>query len=155
MTKSRLLGVVLATSLVLTATVALAALPPGGTFTDDDGNTHEGNIEAIAAEGITRGCNPPTNDRYCPDDLVERDQMASFLARALGLDPIQPPPPTSTTSTTTTTTAPNCDPSYPTVCIPPPPPDLNCDDIPHRNFKVIGSDPHNFDGDNDGVGCES
>ena len=33
-------------------------LPPGGTFIDDDGNVHEGVIEAIAAEGITRGCNP-------------------------------------------------------------------------------------------------
>ena len=49
-----------------------------------------------------------------------------------------------------------CDPSYPDVCIPPPPPDLNCDDegIP-ENFEVSGSDPHGFDGDNDGIGCES
>jgi len=48
----------------------------------------------------------------------------------------------------------NCDPSYPTVCIPPPPPDLDCKDISYRNFTVIGSDPHHFDGDHDGVGCE-
>jgi hypothetical protein len=27
----------------------LAVLPPGGTFVDDDGNVHEGGIEAIAA----------------------------------------------------------------------------------------------------------
>ena len=47
-----------------------------------------------------------------------------------------------------------CDPSYPDVCIPPPPPDLNCDDISARNFRVVGSDPHGFDGDNDGIGCE-
>lgn len=33
----------------------VAGLPPGGTFIDDDSNTHEGAIEAIAAEGITRG----------------------------------------------------------------------------------------------------
>ncbi len=32
-------------------------LPPGGTFSDDNGNIHEGNIEAIAAEGVTKGCN--------------------------------------------------------------------------------------------------
>ena len=31
-------------------------LPPGGTFVDDDGNLHEGTIEAIAAAGITTGC---------------------------------------------------------------------------------------------------
>lgn len=48
-----------------------------------------------------------------------------------------------------------CDPSYPTVCIPSPPPDLNCDDVGASNFAVVGSDPHGFDGDNDGVGCES
>ena len=47
-----------------------------------------------------------------------------------------------------------CDPSYPSVCIPPPPPDLDCSDIVHRRFRVIGQDPHRFDGDNDGIGCE-
>jgi hypothetical protein len=64
---------------------ALAALPPGGTFLDDDGNIHEGSIEAIAAAGITKGCNPPVNDLYCPSDPVNRGQMAAFLTRALGL----------------------------------------------------------------------
>jgi hypothetical protein len=72
------------------AFTALAAsaqeLPPGGTFVDDDGNVHEGNIEAIAADGITRGCNPPHNDRYCPLDPVTRGEMAAFLNRALNLD---------------------------------------------------------------------
>ncbi len=48
-----------------------------------------------------------------------------------------------------------CDASYPDVCIPPPPPDLNCKDITYRNFKVIGNDPHKFDSDKDGIGCES
>ena len=71
--------------LATTVGVALAELPPGGTFTDDDGNIHEGNIEAIAAEGITKGCNPPTNDRYCPDGFVTRGQMAAFVRRALSL----------------------------------------------------------------------
>lgn len=49
----------------------------------------------------------------------------------------------------------NCSPSYPTVCIPPYPPDLNCGDIPFRRFQVLQPDRHGFDGDNDGVGCES
>ena len=50
----------------------------------------------------------------------------------------------------------DCDSSYPNDCIPPPPPNLNCDDegVP-ENFQVVGSDPHGFDGDNDGIGCES
>ena len=48
-----------------------------------------------------------------------------------------------------------CDPSYPTVCIPPYPPDLDCSDVPHKRFKVVGTDPHGFDGDRDGIGCET
>ncbi|MCH6586422.1 MAG: lamin tail domain-containing protein [Thaumarchaeota archaeon] len=50
--------------------------------------------------------------------------------------------------------APRCDPSYPTVCIPPYPPDLDCDEIYYSNFRVVGNDPHGFDRDNDGIGCE-
>ena len=71
--------------LVVTASVALAdGLPPGGTFTDDDGHIFEGAIEAIAAEGITKGCNPPVNDEFCPNDKVTRGEMAVFLVRAMG-----------------------------------------------------------------------
>ncbi|MGA7280180.1 MAG: hypothetical protein WBZ40_00210, partial [Acidimicrobiia bacterium] len=65
--------------------ILLAVLPPGGSFVDDDGNVHEGGIEAIAAAEITQGCNPPANDRYCPDRVVTRGQMAAFLSRALHL----------------------------------------------------------------------
>jgi len=50
---------------------------------------------------------------------------------------------------------PSCDPSYPDVCITPYPVDLDCDEISYSNFRVIGSDPHGFDRDNDGIGCES
>jgi IPT/TIG domain len=49
----------------------------------------------------------------------------------------------------------NCHPSYPDHCIPPPPPDLDCSDVPWTNFRVVGSDPHGFDGDNNGRGCET
>ena len=50
----------------------------------------------------------------------------------------------------------NCHPSYPDVCIPPPPPDLDCPQIPHRDFRVLPPDPHRLDGtDNDGLGCET
>jgi len=67
---------------VLLAPTAVADLPPGGTFIDDDGLQHEPNIEAIAAIGITRGCD---QNRFCPGDPVTRGQMAAFLNRALGL----------------------------------------------------------------------
>ncbi|MDJ0953388.1 MAG: S-layer homology domain-containing protein [Acidimicrobiia bacterium] len=86
----RWIRLVLAAALVLAVmTPASGAdpLPPGGTFRDDDGNVHEGAIEAIAAVGITRGCNPPVNDRFCPAQSVTRGEMAAFLVRALDLDP--------------------------------------------------------------------
>jgi len=47
-----------------------------------------------------------------------------------------------------------CDPAYPTVCVPPSPPDLDCRDIADRRFVVLAPDPHRFDGNGDGVGCE-
>ena len=34
------------------------------------------------------------------------------------------------------------------------PPDLDCDEIYYSNFRVVGSDPHGFDTDYDGIGCE-
>jgi len=49
----------------------------------------------------------------------------------------------------------NCDPSYPDVCIPPYPPDLDCGEIEYSNFKVLQPDPHGFDHNKDGIGCES
>jgi len=56
-----------------------------GTFWDDDGSIFEADIEKLAAAGITEGCNPPTNNRYCPDDHLTRGQMAAMLVRALNL----------------------------------------------------------------------
>jgi endonuclease YncB( thermonuclease family) len=52
-----------------------------------------------------------------------------------------------------------CDPSYVGVCIPPPPPDLDCADFaPLRKFAVrrdvADPDPHHLDGNNDGIACE-
>jgi hypothetical protein len=63
-------------------TAAGVDLPPGGTFLDDNGLNFEAAIEAIAAEGITSGCGPQV---FCPEGLVTRAQMATFLVRALDL----------------------------------------------------------------------
>ena len=56
----------------------------GNLFVDDDASVFEGDIDRLGTAGVTKGCNPPTNDRYCPDDFVTRGQMAAFLVRALG-----------------------------------------------------------------------
>ena len=63
---------------------AQTTLPPGGTFVDDDGNPHEGAIEAIAAASITSGC---SSQAFCPGRPVTRAEMAAFLVRALEEQP--------------------------------------------------------------------
>jgi hypothetical protein len=49
-------------------------VPPGAQFYQE--------IEALAASGITLGCD---GHNFCPDRPVTRGQMAAFLARGLGL----------------------------------------------------------------------
>ena len=63
------------------------SLTDGGSvdFVDDDFSVFEVDIERLAEAGITRGCNPPLNDKFCPDSHVTRATMAAFLVRALGL----------------------------------------------------------------------
>ncbi|MDJ0954159.1 MAG: ExeM/NucH family extracellular endonuclease [Acidimicrobiia bacterium] len=61
-------------------------LPASATdyFTDDETSIFEDNINRLAEAGITRGCNPPANDNYCPDDTLTRGELAAFWHRALG-----------------------------------------------------------------------
>jgi Tol biopolymer transport system component len=56
----------------------------GDLFVDDDVSIFEADIDRLATAGVTVGCNPPSNDRYCPTANVTRGQMAAFLHRALG-----------------------------------------------------------------------
>jgi hypothetical protein len=80
-------------------------------------------------------------------NAIELHPILGFRCRSAPKPPPPPPP------------GPNCAASYPDECIPPPPPDLNCADIPYRNFRVLWNvpdpDPHHFDGDHDGIGCET
>jgi len=79
-------GVVIAVSVAALATgPAAVAVGISGAFTDDDGSVHEADINGIAAAGITTGCGPGL---YCPGSPVTREQMATFLARALKLSPV-------------------------------------------------------------------
>jgi Excalibur calcium-binding domain/S-layer homology domain len=124
----------------------------GDLFIDDDGSSFESDIDKMATAGVTKGCNPPANDQFCPNDLVARGQMASFLSRALGLTPIVPPPPTTTTSTTTTIGKPSS-----------PGDSKNCGDFStwrqaqnwFEHYYPHYGDIARLDGDNDGIACES
>jgi hypothetical protein len=64
------------------------SLPPSSTdrFTDDEGSVFESAINKLAAAGITQGCNPPANTRFCPTELVTRGQMAAFIKRSVEYD---------------------------------------------------------------------
>ncbi|MDJ0499176.1 MAG: M23 family metallopeptidase, partial [Acidimicrobiia bacterium] len=60
-----------------------------GHFRDDEESVHQENIDRIFEAGITRGCNPPLNDRYCPRREITRGQMAAFLRRNLELPAVE------------------------------------------------------------------
>jgi hypothetical protein len=81
---------------------------------------------------------------------IELHPVLGFACLSRRGPPPPPPPPPSPGT---------CAPSYPGVCIPPPPPDLDCSDIPFRNFRVRWDlpdpDPHGFDGNHNGIGCET
>ncbi|MCP3999174.1 MAG: hypothetical protein GY722_29530, partial [bacterium] len=77
------LATILALAMVVMSPAAVSAAD--GTFTDDDDSVFEADIEWMALNGYTSGCNPPTNDQYCPDDPVTRGQLAAFITRAFGL----------------------------------------------------------------------
>ena len=75
----------------------------GTRFTDvDGGRWWAARVERLAEMGVTSGCSSQPL-RYCPDRPVTRGQMASFLARALGLvalpssAPSSPPAPPNIT----------------------------------------------------------
>jgi micrococcal nuclease len=91
------------------------------------------------ARGARRGLwGPPCRGNTKKPDPSQTEPVAA--PPASGPDPSQPRP--------------GCDPNYTGACIPPPPPDLDCGEIPDRNFASVGSDPHNFDVDHDGIACE-
>lgn len=127
--------------------------------------------QELVAQGFAQSSTYPPDVKY-QDLFVEAQRTAREEGRGLwGIcggfgvplatpTPI-PPPPTATPVPPPAAPQPppppaaDCDPSYPGVCIPPYPPDLDCGDIPFGRFEVVPPDQHGFDGDSDGVGCES
>lgn len=114
------------------------------------------NYELVRAGWATSGSWPP--DTSCDQVFAAAEKTARSNKVGLWVPTVTPKPyiplvvipPTQPSAGSSG----NCDPSYPEVCIPPSPPDLDCGDITFKRFKVTGSDPHRFDGDHDGIGCE-
>ncbi len=91
-------------------------------------------------------CDKDEDYSVCPKDCEKPAQQTTTTQQTTQ---------TEQNSTTTTESKENCDPSYPDICVPPPPPDLDCKDIQYKKFKVLLPDPHRFDGNKNGIGCET
>ncbi len=112
---------------------------------------------ALVADGYASVATFPPNVAHV-DDFTALAAAARDANRGLWsacADEPEPAPAASPPAVAPPSAGGACDPSYPGVCIPPAPPDLDCGDITDRRFQVLPPDPHRFDGNSDGVGCES
>lgn len=67
---------------VLATVLTPVAAAASHQFTDvPNSNVFHSDISWLSNSGVTAGCNPPTNDRFCPSDNVTREQMAAFMKR--------------------------------------------------------------------------
>ena len=79
MSRSIKLSLALAVLAVVLIPVAAVA---SHQFTDvPDSNIFHDDIAWMADNNVTKGCNPPANDKYCPGTTVTREQMAAFMHR--------------------------------------------------------------------------
>ena len=120
-----------------------------------DANTLSGllfvNLELVA-QGYAQVSTYPPDVRYVHLYLAAQERARNGSLGLWG----EPPQPTSKpVDTESPQRGDECDAAYPTVCIPSPPPDLDCGQISFHNFAVRAPDPHRFDGDGDGIGCET
>jgi micrococcal nuclease len=108
----------------------------------------------LVLEGFAEARDYPPDTKY-HDTLFEAQTQAQAAGRGIW-GPLRSPPPTQggLPFYSGPTPRPSCDPDYPQVCIAPPPPDLDCADIPYRRFTVLPPDDQHFDGDHNGIGCE-
>ncbi len=116
---------------------------------------------ALARDGFATALSIAPNVAHA-DDVAAAVAEARAAGRGLwSACPVDDQGETATTGPATTVAPPGgdggapCDPSYPDVCIPPAPPDLDCADVPYQDFRVLAPDPHHFDGGGDGLGCEA
>lgn len=113
------------------------------------------NYEMVRLGWATSGTWPP--DTSCDTTFLTAEVNAKNNKVGMWIPTATPRPyipPVVVSTTAPGNSSGSCDPSYPDVCIAPYPPDLDCSQIPYKRFRVTGSDPHGFDRDHDGIGCE-
>ena len=101
--------------------------------------TIEGNINKVSVRSVSEALSLAPTAKIAPTSTREPVVFVTNTPRPVVVQP--------------TARNNNCSASYPGVCIPPGP-DLDCGDIPYDGFVVLPPDPHNFDRDGDGIGCE-
>jgi micrococcal nuclease len=136
--------------LVRAGYVAFSTYPPDVKYVDEI--REAGQFAREHGYGLWSGCitdaEGDTNELSGNQGINARPETEAGPAQA-GLEP-----PPEQVVTTDPASASGCEVSYPDVCIPPPPPDLDCGDVAYHRFTVYPPDPHRFDGDYDGIGCE-
>ena len=143
-------GATLAAGVVLVLVGAAAASPP----------EPAGNAGAAPATTAPATTTSRTTTTAPPPTTTAPSPTPALVPTSLPAPPPPPPPPATTPKVppqqaTTQPPQRNCHPSYPTLCLPPAPPDLDCGDVDAKDFSVLPPDPHGLDGDKDGIGCET
>jgi PASTA domain len=113
----------------------------------------------LADQGLHWRITYKTTSRYASGTVISQSKPAGGDVRPSATITlvIAKAPPVTAPPTTEPAPAPqsDCDPAYPSDCLPPPPPDLDCADIGHRvEVEHRYGDPHRLDADGDGVGCD-
>ena len=144
------------------ATCSFDSIPAQGTgsavFTVDAKK-----VGAVSATALVRisGCiRTACGNLPLHDSNVQNDRTGAFTSIVPQPPPGQPPAPPLQVPVNHWIDGGNCDPHYPTSCIPPAPPDYDCADLSFRGFQVLHDptprtpDPHSFDNNFDGIGCQ-
>jgi len=81
MSKSKWTTILPSLLLLLVLLVPAMSIAASGFSDVPESNGFAADIDWLAAAGITKGCNPPVNDLFCPSANVTREQMAAFMHR--------------------------------------------------------------------------
>jgi endonuclease YncB( thermonuclease family) len=143
------------------ATCSFDEIPAGGTasafFTV--AAKQEGRVAATALVRISGCLAKACGNRPLHDSNVDNDRSGALTSIVPQPPPGQPLVPAQLPVAHWIAGG-NCDAHYPTVCMPPSPPDLDCADLAFRGFQVLHDptpktpDPHSFDNNFDGIGCQ-
>jgi micrococcal nuclease len=111
----------------------------------------------LVRQGVAQVTTYPPDVKYV--DEVYLPAQATAVAGGIGLWAPQPTPVPTPAPIVPLVPQNNCEPSYPDFCLAIGTADLDCGDVQWRRFTVLWNvanpDPHRFDGEGDGIGCES